>query len=425
MPATSPGKLGVLIAGLDGAVATTFVAGVELIKRGLARPVGSLTQLGRVDTAAGPRAMRDALPLAELPDLVFGGWDITAEDAYAAARRAAVLAPEHLGQCRDALEQLRPLPAVFDPAWVTQVSGAHVKSAGSKEDLARALIADIEDFQRTNRLSRMVVVGCGSTERYTEPGPHHADLDRFERAVRENAPDVTPSMLYAYAALRCGVPFVNATPNRGVDLPALVQLATERHVPVAGRDLKSGQTYLKTALAPAFRARLLGVSGWFSVNVLGNSDGLVLTDPGAHRAKEETKTGVLGGILRADEHPELYGSIAHKVAINYYPPRGDNKEAWDTIDVFGWLGYPMQVKVNFLCRDSILAAPLLLDLVLLIDLAARRGCTGALDWLSFYFKSPMTTDGAAPEHDAFVQLATLTERLERFVRTQEERRHAG
>ncbi len=400
------GKLLVLTPGM-GAVSTTFFAGVEAVRRGLAKPVGSLTQmqtirLGRRSESRNPR-IRDLLPLAALDDLEMAGWDVFPEDAYAAAKRAGVLRPEDLEPLADALRAIRPMTAAFYPRYVTRLDGDHVKPEGSRADLVRALRGDIRQAMAAAGASRAVMIWCGSTEIYLQPAPCHQTLEAFERGLREDDPAIPPSQLYAYAAILEGIPYANGAPNLSADVPALVQLAAERGVPIAGKDFKTGQTLLKTALAPAFKARMLGVEGWFSTNILGNRDGVVLDDPDSFRSKEVTKSSVLDTILQPDLYPDLYGDLYHKVRINYYPPRGDAKEGWDNIDITGWMGYPMQVKIDFLCRDSILAAPIVLDLALLLDLAHRAGEAGVQEWLSFYFKSPQVRPGHVPEHDLAIQ----------------------
>ena len=412
------GKLGVLLVGL-GAVSTTFVAGVELLRRNLAAPIGSLTQLGTIRlgkrTDNRTTLKREFIPLA---------WDIFEDDAYQAASRAAVLDPGQLAAIRMPLEQLRPWPAVFDPNFVKRLHGTHVKTGTTKRDLAEQVIADIEAFRREQGVSRTVMIWCGSTESYLQPGAVHESLARFEAGLDGNAAESAPSMIYAYAALRSGVPFANGAPNLTVDIPALLELAQRQAVPICGKDFKTGQTLMKTIIAPGLKARLLGLTGWFSTNILGNRDGEVLDEPSSFKTKEESKLSVLDVILRTDLHPELYGSYVHKVNIHYYPPRGDNKEGWDNVDIFGWLGYPMQIKINFLCRDSILAAPLVLDLALFLDLAQRAGLKGIQEWLSFYFKSPQTAAGLYPEHDLFIQLMKLKNTL-RFLRGEELITHLG
>lgn len=412
--APAKGKLGVLTPGM-GAVATTFFAGVELVRRGHATPVGSLTQLGTIRLGRRterriPR-IKDFVPLAEPDDLVFGGWDIFPDNAYQAACKAGVLHDEHLKQVKGFLTSIKPMKAVFDPHYVRKLDGHHVKTTGSKWDLAQQLQEDIEQFRAQSKVKRLVMVWCGSTEVYTKPDKVHRDLKSFEKALKQNHEAIAPSMLYAYAALQQGVPFANGAPNLTLDIPALQQLAQEKKVPIAGKDFKTGQTLMKTILAPGLKSRLLGLGGWFSTNILGNRDGEVLDDPYAFKTKEESKLGVLDYILQPDVYPDLYGGFYHKVRINYYPPRGDNKEGWDNIDIFGWLGYPMQIKVDFLCRDSILAAPLVLDLALFLDLAQRAGLRGIQEWLSFYFKSPMCAPQLYPEHDLFIQMAKLKNTL--------------
>ena len=408
------GKLGVLLVGL-GAVSTTFIAGVQAIRKGLAKPIGSLTQLGTIRlgkrTEHRSPAIRDFVPLASLDDLVFGAWDIFEDNAYEAARTANVIETSLLDRVRPELEAVRPWPAVFDRRYVKRLDGPNIKRGRGKRDLVEQLRADIRGFIRDSGVERVVVLWCGSTEAFQEEGAAHGSLAAFERALDEDDVTLTPSMLYAYAALQEGVPYVNAAPNLGVDTPALIELARERHVPIAGKDLKTGQTLLKTIIAPGLKSRLLGVSGWYSTNILGNRDGEVLEEPECFRSKEVTKKGVLDHILQPQLYPELYGNLYHRVQINYYPPRGDNKEGWDNIDLFGWLNYPMQLKINFLCRDSILAAPLILDLALFADLAARASRSGIQEWLSFYFKCPLHAPGLYPEHDLSIQLKKLKNTL--------------
>jgi myo-inositol-1-phosphate synthase len=412
--APARGKLGVLLPGM-GAVATTFIAGVELIRRGLAPPVGSLTQMGTIRLGKRTRArtplIRDFVPLASLENLVFGGWDIFSDDAYESARKAGVLDAHHLSPIRKFLENIRPMRAAFDRNYVKRLDGSWVKKARNKFELAEQIQDDIAAFQKKHKLARTVMVWCGSTEIYLKENPIHRSLGRFEAAMKENHPAIAPSMLYAYAALQAGVPFANGAPNLTVDIPALEELARQQNLPIAGKDFKTGQTLLKTVLAPGFKARMLGVHGWYSTNILGNRDGEVLDDPESFKTKEESKLGVLEYILQPQLYPQLYERLYHKVRINYYPPRGDNKEGWDNIDIFGWLGYPMQIKVDFLCRDSILAAPIVLDLVLFLDLAQRAGLRGIQEWLSFYFKSPMCARELYPEHDLFIQSMKLKNTL--------------
>jgi myo-inositol-1-phosphate synthase len=408
------GKLGVLLVGL-GAVSTTFIAGVHAIRKGMAKPIGSLTQLGtirlgkRTEHRAPP--IREFVPLAQLDDLVFGAWDIFPDDAYESARTAGVIEAALLERLRPQLESIRPMPAAFDRRYVKRLDGPNVKRASGKRELVDQLRADIRAFAQSHSLTRVVVLWCASTEAYMTESAAHASLEEFERALDRDDDAITPSMLYAYAALREGAPFANAAPNLGVDTPALVELANEQHVPVAGKDLKTGQTLLKTIIAPGLKSRLLGVSGWYSTNILGNRDGEVLDDPDCFRTKEVSKKGVLDYLLQPQLYPELYGNLCHKVQINYYPPRGDNKEGWDNVDLFGWLNYPMQLKIKFLCRDSILAAPLVLDLALFLDLASRASRQGIQEWLSFYFKSPMHAPGLYPEHDLSIQLTKLKNTL--------------
>jgi myo-inositol-1-phosphate synthase len=414
-PAT--GKLGVMIPGM-GAVATTFMAGVEAVRKGIAEPVGSLTQMGTIRlgkrTEGRSPQIKKFVPLAGLKDLVFTGWDIFEEDAYESAVHAGVLEKELLNRIKPFLRSIKPRKAVFDRNYVKKLDGKHVKKGKSKRDLAEQLRADIRDFKKKSGADRLVMIWCGSTEVFLQPSEVHSSLQAFERGLQKSDENIAPSMIYAYAALSEGVPFANGAPNLTVDLPVMHDLSRRNHAPIAGKDFKTGQTLMKTILAPGFKARMLGVHGWFSTNILGNRDGEVLDDPGSFKTKEESKLSVLDRILQPDLYPQLYQNIHHKVRINYYPPRGDNKEGWDNIDIFGWLGYPMQIKVDFLCRDSILAAPIVLDLVLFLDLAQRshglRGL-GIQEWLSFYLKSPMTAPGLYPEHDLFIQLMKLKNTL--------------
>ena len=421
------GKLGVLLPGI-GAVSTTFIAGVEAVKKGLAKPIGSLTQMGTIRlgkrTEHRVPAIKGFVPLASLEDLVFGGWDIYPEDAYHAAINAGVLDPSLLEAVRPELKKIRPWPAVFDQHYVKRLRGSHVKKAKNKMDLAEQLRDDIEIFKKKHRLSRLVMVWTGSTESFQTPKPVHQTVASFEKGLAKNDPAIAPSMIYAYAAIQAGIPYANGAPNLSADIPALTRLAGDRGVPICGKDFKTGQTLLKTVLAPGLKSRLLGLSGWFSTNILGNRDGEVLEDPGSFKTKEESKLSALEHILQPKLYPELYSSFTHQVRINYYPPRGDNKEGWDNIDIFGWLGYPMQIKVNFLCRDSILAAPLVLDLVLFLDLAKRCGMKGIQEWFSFYFKSPMCAPDLYPEHDLFIQLMKLKNTL-RYLRGEEQITHLG
>jgi myo-inositol-1-phosphate synthase len=421
------GKLGVLTPGM-GAVATTFVAGVYAVRKGLGKPIGSLTQMGTI--RLGKRTdmripmIRDFVPLSELEDLVFGGWDIFEDDMYAAAVSAGVLDRQTLDGLKTELENVKPMPAVFDQSYVKRLTGTHIKKGKTKMDLADQLRKDLQNFKANHRLTRLVMIWCGSTEVYIQPGPVHHSVEKFEKGLQENDPGISPSMIYAYAALSERVPFGNGAPNLTVDIPALLELAKKNKVPVSGKDFKTGQTLMKTVLAPAFKARMLGVAGWFSTNILGNRDGEVLDEPMSFKSKEVSKLGVLEYILQPDLYPDLYRDLYHKVRINYYPPKGDNKEGWDNIDIFGWLGYPMQVKVDFLCRDSILAAPLVLDLALFMDLAARAGMSGIQEWLSFYYKSPMVAEGLYPEHDLFIQLKKLKNTL-RHLKGEELITHLG
>jgi len=411
------GNLGVMIPGM-GAVATTFVAGVEAIRKGLAQPIGSLTQMGTIRlgkrTDARSPQIKDFVPLAGLDDLVFTGWDIFTDDMYAAARHAGVIERDLLDQIKPFLQSIKPRPAVFDRRYVRKLDGPNVKKGKHKRDLAEQVREDIREFKRSSGASRFIMIWCGSTEIFLRPTAVHDSVKAFEKGLEKNDENIAPSMIYAYAALSEGVPFANGAPNLTVDIPAMQELSRRNHAPICGKDFKTGQTLVKTILAPGFKARMLGLSGWYSTNILGNRDGEVLDDPDSFKTKEESKLGVLEHILQPQMYPGLYGNIFHKVRINYYPPRGDNKEGWDNIDIFGWLGYPMQIKVDFLCRDSILAAPIVLDLVLFLDLAQRsaelRGI-GIQEWLSFYFKSPMTAPGLYPEHDLFIQSMKLKNTL--------------
>jgi myo-inositol-1-phosphate synthase len=411
------GKLGVLLVGL-GAVSTTLIAGVEAIKKGIAEPIGSLTQMGTI--RLGKRTdnrvpmIKDFVPLATLDDLVFGAWDIFEEDAYESALHAGVLERDLVNQLKDELQRVKPMKAVFDQRYVKRLNGAHVKQGANKMELAEQLMADIENFKRVNECDRVVMVWCASTEIFMQATEDHRDLKSFEQAMRDNKESIAPSMVYAYAALKSDVPFANGAPNLTVDIPALAKLATDQGLPVCGKDFKTGQTLMKTIIAPGLKSRLLGLHGWFSTNILGNRDGEVLDDPESFKTKEESKLSVLEYILQPDVYPTLYKDFSHIVRINYYPPRGDNKEGWDNIDIFGWLGYQMQIKIDFLCRDSILAAPIVLDLALFLDLAKRAGMRGIQEWLSFYFKSPMTAPDLYPEHDLFIQLMKLKNTLRHF-----------
>ena len=408
------GKLGVLLPGL-GAVGTTLIAGVIAVNKGLSQPIGALTQMGNI--RLGKRTenryplIKDFVPLTELSDIVFGGWDVYADNVYEAATKAKVLESSLLNAIKPELEAIKPMKAVFDKSYIKNLDGENVKTAATKFDLAKAVMDDIENFQEANNCSRVVIVWCGSTEKYIEESAVHQTIASFEEGLRNNDPAISPSMIYAYAALKLGVPFANGAPNLTVDIPALIELSKETNTPISGKDFKTGQTLMKTILAPGLHARALGVRGWFSTNILGNRDGLVLDDPDNFKTKEVSKLSVLEDILQPDINPELYGDLYHKVRINYYPPHGDSKESWDNIDIFGWLGYKMQIKINFLCRDSILAAPVALDLALFIDLAKRAGMSGIQEWLSFYLKSPQTAPGLHAENDIFKQLIKLENTL--------------
>jgi len=412
------GKLGVLIPGL-GAVSTTLIAGVIAVNKGLTQPIGSLTQMGNI--RLGKRTenrfpkVKDFVPLANLTDIVFGGWDVYADNVYEAARNAKVIETATLDAIKPELESIKPMKAVFDKNYVKNLDGTHIKEAATKYDLALAVMKDIQDFQKENNCTRVVIVWCGSTEKYIEPSEVHESIWKFEEGLKNNDPAIAPSMIYAYAALKLGVPFANGAPNLTVDIPALEDLAKETGTPIAGKDFKTGQTLMKTILAPGLSARSLGVKGWFSTNILGNRDGYVLDEPDNFKTKEVSKLSVLEDIFQPEINPELYGDLYHKVRINYYPPHGDNKESWDNIDIFGWMGYGMQIKINFLCRDSILAAPIVLDLALFMDFAKRAEMVGIQEWLSFYFKSPQTAPGLRPEHDIFKQLIKLQNTLRHIM----------
>jgi len=415
-PAT--GRLGVLTPGL-GAVASTFIAGVIAARNGLAVPIGSVTQmahirLGQRDEDRNP-LIRDFVPLAGLDDLVFGGWDPISANVLEAARTCGVLEERDLAPVSAELEGIVAMDAVFDQRWVKKLDGARVKPATSKWDQAQALVEDIERFRSENDCERLVMVWCGSTEAYQEPSAVHASVESFETGLRSGDENISPSQIYAYAALVSDVPFANGAPNLAVDVPCMLELAALRGVPIAGKDFKTGQTLMKTLLAPGLKARMLGLRGWYSTNILGNRDGEVLDDPENFKTKEVSKLGVLDTILQPEAYPDLYGNIDHVVRINYYPPRGDNKEGWDNIDIFGWMGYPMQLKVNFLCRDSILAAPIVLDLALFLDLSARAGQSGVQEWLSFYLKAPQAATEAGPEHDLFIQQTKLKNTLREWM----------
>lgn len=421
------GKLGILLPGI-GAVATTLITGALAARDGVALPVGSLTQMGRI--RLGKRTenrnplIKEFAPLASLDDVVFGGWDLFEDTAYEAALKANVLDPRLIEQFKDELSAIRPMKATFDPAYIRNLKATNVKKAATKMDLANALVDDIEHFKRTNACARLVMVWCASTEVYTQPTEVHQSLSNLEEGLRNNHPAIPPSMIYAYAAVKAGVPFANGSPNLSCDAPAIVELANKTNTPIGGKDYKSGQTFMKTMLAPGLRARMLGLDGWFSTNILGNRDGEVLDDPDNFRSKEVSKAGVIDDILEPALHPDLYGKIFHKVRIEYYPPRGDFKESWDNLDIFGWLGYKMQIKINFSCRDSILAAPLALDIALFLDLAKRAGMKGIQEWLSFYFKTPQTAKGLTPQNDVFKQLEKLENTL-RYLKGEDLITHLG
>ena len=412
------GKLGVLIPGM-GAVASTFIAGVEAIKQGIAKPIGSMTQMGTIRlgkrTENRSPIIKDFVPLFDFDNLVFGGWDINEENLYEIALRNGVFEKTLIDSVRKPLEDYTVMKGVFDKKYVKKLDGDWVKNGKNKMDLAKQIMDDIYSFNSENNVTDNVMIWCGSTEIFLEPSDVHSSLKKFEEGLKKNDPGIAPSMIYAYAALKMGIPYANGSPNLSVDIPALSELALEKNTPIAGKDFKTGQTLMKTILAPGLRARQLGIRGWFSTNILGNRDGEVLDDPDSFKTKEESKLSVLDSVLQPELNPELYKDLYHKVRINYYPPSGDNKEGWDNIDIFGWLGYPMQIKIDFLCRDSILAAPIVLDLVLFLNLAQRAGMKGIQEWLSFYFKSPMTLPELYPEHDLFVQLAKLKNTLRHLM----------
>jgi myo-inositol-1-phosphate synthase len=425
--AEAQGKLGILLVGM-GAVSTTTIAGVIATRKGLAKPIGSLTQMGAI--RLGKRTenrspfIKDFVPLASLDDVVFGGWDIFEDNAYEAAKTAGVLDKDLLEQIRPELEAIKPMSAVFDRRYVKRLDGPNVKKGKNKKDLAEQLVEDMRRFKAENGCDRLVMIWCGSTEVYLTASASHASVEALEKGLEANDDNIPSSMVYAYAAIREGIPYANAAPNLSADIPALLELAAKTGSPVAGKDLKTGQTWMKTLLAPGLKARLLGVNGWYSTNILGNRDGEVLDDPESFKTKEESKKSVLDYILQPNLYPDLYGKLDHVVRINYYPPRGDNKEGWDNIDIFGWLGYPMQLKINFLCRDSILAAPIVLDVALFLDLAKRADMDGIQEWLSFYFKSPMHAKDIYPEHDLFIQLMKLKNTL-RYLRGEDLITHLG
>ncbi len=428
--ADAKGKLGIMIPGM-GAVGTTFVAGVESVRKGISKPIGSLTQMGTIRlgkrTEGRSPKIKDFVPLAQLKDLVFTGWDIFEDNMYESALNAGVLDKSHLDQIKPFLQGIKPRPAVFDRHYVKKLDGKHVKKGKNKMDLAEQLRDDIKDFKKTSGADRLAMIWCGSTEIFLKQTEVHSTVKSFEKGLEKNDENIAPSMIYAYAALSEGVPFANGAPNLTVDIPAMHELSRRNHAPISGKDFKSGQTLLKTVLAPGLKARMLGLNGWFSTNILGNRDGEVLDDPESFKTKEESKLSVLEHILQPELYPDLYKDFYHKVRINYYPPRADNKESWDNIDIVGWLGYPMQIKINFLCRDSILAAPIVLDLVLLMDLAKRStelSGLGIQEWLSLYFKSPMTAPGLYPEHDLFIQTMKMKNTL-RHLRGEELITHLG
>ena len=413
------GKLGVLVVGVNGAVASTFIAGTYAVRKNLSQPVGSITQMATI--RLGQRSenrfpkIKDVVPLAGLDQIVFGGWDIQDENVYQSIVRAEVLQQRDFEPLRAELEQLRPMKAVFDQNYVKRLQGTHVKTGATKWELMEQVRKDIRDFKEKNKCDRIVMIWCGSTEVFLPVGDIHKDLAKFEKAMKDNHADIAPSMIYAYAALSEKVPYINGAPNLTTDMPAMLEYADKQNVPVCGKDFKTGQTMMKTVLAPMIKTRMLGLQGWFSTNILGNRDGEVLDDPGSFKTKEESKLSVIDTILQPELYPELYGDVYHKVRINYYPPRKDEKEAWDNIDIFGWMGYPMQLKINFLCRDSILAAPICLDLVLLTDLAQRCNFKGIQHWLSFYFKSPMHEEQQDPEHDLFIQSVKMKNTLRMII----------
>lgn len=425
--APASGKLGILLVGL-GAVSTTFVAGVEAIKRGLAAPVGSLTQTGTIRlgkrTEGRSPKIKDFVPLADLNDIVFGAWDIFTDNAFDAAMNAGVLDKDLLNQVSEQLASLKPMPAVFEQNYVKRLHGENIKSGKTKMELAEQLVEDIAKFKREKGCDRLVMVWAASTEIYLEESEVHQSLEAFEKGLYDNDPAIAPSMIYAYAAIKSGIPFANGAPNLTADIPALTKFAETQKVPICGKDFKTGQTLMKTIIAPGLKARMLGLDGWYSTNILGNRDGEVLDDPENFKTKEESKLSVLEHILQPEVYPDLYEGFSHVVRINYYPPRGDNKEGWDNIDIFGWLGYKMQIKIDFLCRDSILAAPLVLDLALFMDLAHRAGLKGIQEWLSFYFKAPQTAPGLYPEHDLFIQIKKLKNTL-RYLKGEELITHLG
>tara|TARA_B100000029_G_scaffold19135_3_gene19134 strand:+ start:13239 stop:14549 length:1311 start_codon:yes stop_codon:yes gene_type:complete len=424
---TAKGRLGVLLPGM-GAVATTTIAGVLLARKGLAKPIGSLSQMNTIRlgqrTEKRSPLIKDFIGLAELDQIVFGGWDPIPDNAYESAVNAGVLSNEHLELVKNELMEIKPMSAAFDTEYVTRLDGPNKKAGSNKRDIAEQIRADIRDFKEKNKCDRLVMVWCGSTEIFLRHGSVHETMESFEKGMEDNEQSISPSMLYAYAALKEGVPYANGAPNLSADFGAFEDYAQAEGIPIAGKDFKTGQTLMKTILAPGFKARMLGINGWFSTNILGNRDGAVLDDPASFKTKEESKLGVIDHILQPNLYPDLYGDIYHKVRINYYPPRGDDKEGWDNIDIFGWLDYPMQIKVDFLCKDSILAAPIVLDLAIFLDLAGRAGLGGIQEWLSFYFKSPQCAPGLYPEHDLFIQNWKLKNTL-RWLGGEDQITHLG
>jgi len=426
--ANADGKLGILLPGM-GAVATTLIAGVYAVNKGIAKPIGSTSQMGTIRlgkrTDNNTPLIKDFIPLANIKNLVFGGWDIFEENVYQSAKHAGVLENDLLGQLKPELEAIKPMKAVFDNKYVTKLHGTYIKKAANKMELAEALRQDIRDFKAKNNCDRLVMIWTASTEIYIKESEVHQTIESLEEGMRNNDENIAPSMLYAYAAIKEGIPYANGAPNLSADIPALVQLAKENKSPICGKDFKTGQTLMKTILAPGLKVRSLGVNGWFSTNILGNRDGEVLDDPDSFKTKEVSKLSVLDSIFEPEKNPDLYKDLYHKVRINYYPPRGDNKEGWDNLDIFGWLGYKMQIKVDFLCKDSILAAPLALDLAIFLDLASRAEMCGVQEWLSFFFKSPQTVKAELlPIHDIFKQEMKLKNTL-RYLKGEELITHLG
>ena len=425
--AKSSGKLGILVPGM-GAVGTTLIAGVYAINKGMSKPIGSLTQMGRIrlgkrDIDNKP-LIKDVVDIHALQDVVFGGWDVFPDNVYESAVHAEVIDKTMLDELKPELEKIKPMKAVFDKSYAKRLEGTHVKQGATKMDLAEALMEDIRQFKDTHGCDRMVMIWCGSTEIYIEEGDVHQSVASLEEGLRSNHKDIPPSMIYTYAAVKMGIPYANGAPNLSCDIPAILELAEQTQTPVAGKDFKTGQTLMKTILAPGLKCRALGINGWFSTNILGNRDGEVLDDPDNFKTKEISKLSVLEQILEPEKNPDLYEDLYHKVRINYYPPRGDNKEGWDNIDIFGWMNYPMQIKIDFLCKDSILAAPLALDLVLFLDLAKRAGMSGIQEWLSFYLKSPQAPKGVTPMHDIFKQQIKLENTI-RYIGGEELITHLG